>query len=130
MDESNIAPRPAVDGTPTQIGAPKPAPVPSFVAPKPAMPPPTPTPAPKPQAPPPMAAQPALPPKPAVPPAKPAVKPALYDKTIKSLNAYAVASMTVLDLLATDGKHYFVKVSHGRVELGGDADWGTGTGIL
>ncbi len=62
--------------------------------------------------------------KPAPPPAPKA--PTVVGKTIKSLSTYAVASISVIDLLGTDGVHYFIKVRHGVFEIGGTKDWGAG----
>ncbi len=50
----------------------------------------------------------------------------LAGKTVDSLNIYQRASVTVIDILTTNGAHYFVKVSHNQADVGGTAEWGTG----
>jgi hypothetical protein len=50
----------------------------------------------------------------------------LEGKTIVSVETYARASVHVIDVLCTDNRHYFIKVSHNQAEVGGSADWGTG----
>jgi hypothetical protein len=52
--------------------------------------------------------------------------PTVVGKTIRSLKTYAVASTSVIELLGTDGVHYFIKVRQGVFEIGGTKDWGTG----
>ena len=52
--------------------------------------------------------------------------PTLVGKTVSSVSAKSVASVTVIDILGTDGKHYLIKVSHGLVKIGGTTDWRTG----
>jgi hypothetical protein len=50
-------------------------------------------------------------------------------KTITSINAFRHGSVEVLDILCTDAVHYFIKSSSGMVEVGGTAEWGTGTKV-
>ena len=51
---------------------------------------------------------------------------ALAGKTVASVETYQRASVTVIDVLATNGVHYFVKVAHNQAEVGGTEAWGTG----
>jgi hypothetical protein len=50
----------------------------------------------------------------------------LLGKTIVSVKTYAKGSLYVIDLLATDKNHYFIKTSHNQCEIGGSEVWGTG----
>lgn len=51
---------------------------------------------------------------------------ALAGKTVASVETYSRASVTVIDILGTNGVHYFVKVAHNQAEVGGTEAWGTG----
>ena len=66
-------------------------------------------------------------------PSAPVVEPApipdetvLAGKTVVSVETYQRASVTVIDILGTNGVHYFVKVAHNQAEVGGTEVWGTG----
>ena len=48
-------------------------------------------------------------------------------KTISTVTTFRHGTTEVLDILCTDTVHYFTKFSQGQVEVGGTADWGTGT---
>ena len=50
----------------------------------------------------------------------------LAGKTVASVETYPRASVTVIDILGTNGVHYFVKVAHNQAEVGGTEAWGTG----
>jgi hypothetical protein len=50
----------------------------------------------------------------------------LTGKTVESVQTYQRASVTVIDILGTNGVHYFVKVAHNQAEVGGTEVWGTG----
>jgi hypothetical protein len=49
------------------------------------------------------------------------------NKMVKEIVTKHVASMFLVDVQFTDGTHYFIKTSQGVLELGGTADWDTGT---
>jgi hypothetical protein len=68
-------------------------------------------------------------PSPAVPAVEPAPVPdetVLVGKTVASMEMYQRASVTVIDILGTNGVRYFVKVAHNQAEVGGTEEWGTG----
>jgi hypothetical protein len=67
-------------------------------------------------------------PKPAAIPEVPKA-PTVVGKTIKSLTTSQVGSVFLVDLFATDGAHYYIKNKQGVVEIGGRADWDTGTKV-
>jgi hypothetical protein len=74
-----------------------------------------------------------LPPKPAQPiaPVKP-VEPKkvpyeLIGKTVAAVSVFSHGSVLVIDILANDKVHYYMKVSHGLLEVEGTPVWGTGT---
>ena len=67
-------------------------------------------------------AQPA--PKPVNAPIK--VVPTVVGKTVDDMRITKSGSIVILDLLGTDKVHYFVKIAHGIVEVGGSHEWDTG----
>ncbi len=48
-------------------------------------------------------------------------------KTLQSITIGHSGSIHLVDLLFADASHYFIKESHGVFELGGTAEWGTGS---
>ena len=65
-------------------------------------------------------------PAPVHPAAAVAKEPTLIVKTVVSMTTERRGSVLVINVLASDGKHYFVKVSHNQAEIGGTQDWNTG----
>lgn len=72
----------------------------------------------------------AVAPAPAAKPVPTTGREALNGKKIANVKASALASVTVLEFVATDGSSTLIKARHGEVEIGGTLEWGTGTQIL
>lgn len=50
-------------------------------------------------------------------------------KTISSIDVFKAGTVEVVDILCTDAVHYYIKISQGRVDVGGTTDLGSGTFI-
>jgi hypothetical protein len=50
-------------------------------------------------------------------------------KVISTVDTYRAGTVEIVDILCTDATHYFIKGSQGLIEVGGTADWGTGTKV-
>ena len=61
------------------------------------------------------------------PSAAPPRIPSVVGKTISSVQTFQHGSVFVVDMFATDGNHYYIKTKQGALEIGGTADWDTGT---
>jgi hypothetical protein len=52
----------------------------------------------------------------------------LSGKSITGANVYQIASVTVIEILFSGGSQY-IKVKQHQVEIGGTADWDSGTKV-